>query len=286
MAKKATQKKGKKARELEPFTGYNPIRRKGTVNWFKYEIKAMTDAFNRRYRHTRESGDLPPQFEDMREELYKYSGKSTPRGSKNVIGYGISGKNKTWLKRQYDELRLSLKADIWSPEAKAEISTRENEAYNAFKENQVLDWSYNKWKDMVDILGHLDSTILHGFGYEDKHIHNGSATAKGKKAKTLQINGYSKKGNGKIGNSSLINAYSYAYDRGIDLLSLIQRVDKSASGQGLQPKDMIDNLWKAIKEEMKTEMSVKGFDVYSSDLQDDLYKEIKKEIDEEEKRRK
>lgn len=281
MAKKGSKPKGKKARVLEAFTGWNPISRKGTVNWLKYEIKVMTDEFNRRYRHTRERGDLPPQFEDMREELYKYSGRSTPRGTKNVLSYGVSGKNKTWLQRQYDELRLSLKADIWSPEAKGEMDTREKAAYESFKENQVLDWSYNKWKDMVDILGHLDSTILHGFGYEDKSTHNGSSTARGKKSKSLRIAGYGAKG--KVSNSSLISAYSYAYDRGIDLLTLISRVDREATGQGKTPKAMIDDLWAAIKDEMKTNMIVKGMDTYSADLRDNLYNEIKKEIEDEEK---
>ena len=136
---------------------------------------------------------------------------------------------------------------------------------------------------MVDILGHLDSTILHGFGYEDKSTHNGSATAKGEKAKSIVVKPYSKD-LGMISNSSLISAYSYAYDRGMDLLSLITRVDKeTANIEGKTSKDMIGYLWQAIKDEMRTEMITKGSDVYSEDLRDDLYKEIKEEIEDEEK---
>lgn len=236
-------------------TGYNPISREGTVNWLKYEIKAATEEFNKRYRELSIKGEVPSQLEEEKDLLRTYSGKSKPKRQSDVLSAGVSGKNKAWLKRHYDELKRALKTDVWSDSAAETRTDKEIEAWKSFNSNQLLNWDFKKWKSMVDIFGHIDSEILRGFGYEDHSNHKGSSTAKDTNSQILVVEELtelpktSSKDN--VSNSSLVTAFSFAYDRGLDLYSIMERVRKNTYGQGKKQYEMIDELYMEIGRELK-----------------------------------
>lgn len=242
--------------EYDELTGYNPIRRKGSVNWLKYEIKAATDEFNKRYRQLELTGKVPSQLEEARERIYEYSGYSTPKRSTDVLSAGVSNRKKDSLIRQYRELRTAIKSDVWSDEAAKLRTDKEEKAWEQFNNNQVLNWNYSKWKAMVDIFGNMDAEILRGFGYEDHSNHSGSSTANGQPApQYLEVEELTElpteSSKGKVSNSSLVSAFSFAYDRGLDLYTLMERVQKRTKGQGKEQYQMIDELYKEIGEELK-----------------------------------
>lgn len=238
-------------RSYDKLTKTNPIRHEGTVNWLKYEIKLGTDAFNRRYTEMAEKGAVPSQLEEIKERLREYSGYSTPKGKDKVVGYGISGKNKKWLERQYRELRRALTKDVWSEEAVDIRDDAEKQAYDQFNKNQHVNWTYDKWKHMVDVFGNLDMDILHGFGYEANSTHNGSSTADEGTVKVLNLREEADLPSDvkSVSNSSFVEAFSYAYEQGLDLYTLAERVYKERK-EGDDPVKLINRLYDEIKKEV------------------------------------
>lgn len=226
------------------YTSYNddnPIRRVGSVNWLKYEIKTMTKEFNKRYTAAQKRGEVPPQLEERLKLHLDYGGKAN-RFSDDVLGYGFGGKRKAELERQYGALRGTLKADRWTDESKELIKDNEYNAWKSFNTNQVVNWSYDKWRKMVDVFGHIDDTILRGFGYEDHSSHNGSGKYKKETATPIGID---KDDNGTISNASLMNAFSKAYDEGVDIFKLLIKITNDPNITS--SKGAIDELYKEIK---------------------------------------
>lgn len=225
------------AKELESITGENPFL-EGTVNWYKHEIRYMTKEANRRFYEYDQSDYMPPTLEKWKDRLLTYGGKASPLKKKETFGLGFSGKRKNVLVRQYNELRHFYESDTLTIAGQEYYSKREYEAYKKFNKNNILNWDYEKWKRMVDTFGNVDSEILRSFGYEDQSNKEGSKTA------VVVDNRNSET----ISNSSLINAYSYAYDNNIDLLTLMNDVLKELRGSASTSKNAIDLLFEKIKE--------------------------------------
>lgn len=217
----------------------------GTVNWYKHEIRSMTERANKRFYDYDQADYMPTQLAKWRDRLLDYSGKPNPFKRKDTLGLGFSGKRKNVLKRQYKELKHFLGTDIFSNEGVENLADRERKAYESFNEKNILNWDYEKWKRMVDTFGNIDQELLNSFGYEDHSNHNGSKKANVKK-NPLSVNNRNDKKN--VTNSSLVNAYSYAYDNNIDILSLMNEVDKEMYGKGGDPRKAIDKLWDKIND--------------------------------------
>ena len=246
-------------KNLKSFGGGESLLKEGTVNWFKYEIRNMTAEFNRRFRETAERGEIPEQFNKLREEFIREGARPNPL-SKDAIGLGFSikGKGKAGLVRQWTNLRRALDVDVWSPTAEEYRTDRELKAWRKFNENQVLSWSYDKWKAMVDIFGNMDSTILHGFGYEDNSTHNASKTINSsKKAKKVNLEAFDPEG--KVSNSSLVSAFSYAYDNDVDLLTLMNRV-YNRKAEGRTQRTALNDLYSEIKKMINERKEESGDD--------------------------
>lgn len=220
----------------------------GTVNWYKYEIRRMTEKANKRFYEYNQVDYLPTQLEKWRDRLLTYSGKPNPMKKDDTLGLGFSGKRKNVLVRQFKELKHFLKVDIFTNEGKESLTEREQKAYEEFKANNVVDWEYEKWKRMVDTFGNIDQELLNSFGYEDHSNHNGSRKAN-VKANKLDITNSNDRS--KVSNSSLVNAYSYAYDNKIDILSLMNEVSKEMKGTGGDQRVAIDKLWDKIADAVK-----------------------------------
>lgn len=230
------------------YTSYdeqNPIRRVGSVNWLKYEIKTMTKEFNERYRASQEAGGVSPQMEERLKLHLDYGGKAR-KYSGDVLGYGFSGKRRNELERQYGALRATLKTDMWSPQAKEMLKDREQAAWESFNENQVVNWSYDKWRRMVDTFGNIDDSILRGFGYEQHSSHSGSGKSKsankGEEIKGTPNPIESASTQGAISNATLMRVYSTAYDNGVDLFKILVQTMKELDKKAADPRDAIDAL--------------------------------------------
>ena len=217
----------------------------GTVNWYKHEIRSMTEKANERFYEYEQVDYMPTQLEKWRDRLLTYSGKPNPFRTKDTLGLGFSGKRKNVLIRQFKELKHFLKNDIFTNEGQQSLSDREKSAYENFKTNNIVDWEYEKWKRMVDTFGNIDQELLNSFGYEDHSNHNGSKKANVKRSR-LNINNTNDRSS--VTNSSLVNAYSYAYDNNIDILSLMNEVNKEMKGTGGDQRKAIDKLWEKISE--------------------------------------
>ena len=220
----------------------------GTVNWYKYEIRRMTERANRRFYNYDQVDYMPVQLEKWKDRLLTYSGKPNPFMKKDTLGLGFSGKRKNVLKRQYKELKHFLDVDVFSNEGVDNLAEKEKRAYKSFNSRNLLDWDYEKWKRMVDTFGNIDQELLNSFGYEDHSNHNGSKKANVKKNPLIVNN---KNDKNQITNSSLINAFSYAYDNNVDILSLMNEVDKEMYGKGGDSRKAIDKLWEKIKQSVK-----------------------------------
>ena len=220
----------------------------GTVNWYKYEIRGLTEKANERFYEYNQVDYMPTQLEKWRDRLLTYSGKPNPLKKKDTLGLGFSGKRKNVLVRQFKELKHFMKTDVFSNEAKASLTEREQKAYMEFNKNNVLDWDYEKWNRMVDTFGNIDQELLNSFGYEDHSNHNGSRRAR------LNIN--NKNDTSKVSNSSLVNAYSYAYDNNVDILTLMNEVNKEMKGTGGDQRDAIDLLFDKIADAIEARKGV------------------------------
>lgn len=225
------------ARELESITGENP-HTVGTINWYKHEIRYLTKEANRRFYEYDQSDYMPPTLAKWKDRLLTYGGKANPLMKKETFGLGFSGKRKNVLVRQYNELKHFYQTDTVTIAGQEYYSKREYDAYKSFKSNNILNWDFEKWKRMVDTFGNVDSEILRGFGYEDRSNKEGSKTA-------VVVNN---RNNNSVSNSSLINAFSYAYDNNVDILTLMNEVDKELHGAGADPKKAIDLLFEKIKQ--------------------------------------
>lgn len=201
----------------------------------KRAISKQTKEVNFRYRVAKETGTISPQLKEMFERLQHYGSK--PRDTKSqIVGLGFhKHKHTSELRRQLNELNRILKHDIWSSEAVKIESEEKQQAYETFNENTKFDWSYEKWKEFVDIFGSVSNDILYGFGYESKNSHKGSETASIKKD-----------------NRSLMEAFSLAYDKRVDFLTIMEEVyDKDITGKGLDTEKSLDKLYERIREEIK-----------------------------------
>lgn len=227
----------------------------GTVNWYKYEIRALTKKANDRFYEYNQVDYMPKQLENWRDRLLTYSGKPNPFKKNETLGLGFSGKRKNVLIRQFKELKHFIKTDVFTNEAKDSIAEREKTAYESFKSNNIVDWEYEKWKRMVDTFGNVDQELLNSFGYEDHSSHKGSRKANVKRS-NLTINNRNDKS--KVSNSSLVNAYSYAYDNNLDILSLMNEVSKEMKGIGGDQRDAIDRLWDKIHESIGEKEDTNG----------------------------
>lgn len=239
----------KKYNEL---SGQNPLREesKGTNLWLKYEIKGAIDLFNRKYRELKNKGLVSEQLEHERSVLSDYTRSAKPRNPEDALGYGVSRLSKKPLELLYKNLRRVLDADIWTGESKEYRDEEELKKYEHFNEYQLQDWSYDKWKHMVDIFGTLDSDILHGFGYETRSSHKDSPTANEKKVKTLNLDTEGKlediKEASEVTNATLVNAFSAAYEKGVDLMTLAKQVYDDRK-EGDTQIDLINALYKEIR---------------------------------------
>lgn len=225
------------ARELESVTGENP-HTVGTINWYKHEIRYLTKEANRRFYEYDQSDYMPPTLAKWKDRLLTYGGKSNPLMKKETFGLGFSGKRKNVLIRQYNELKHFYQTDTVTIAGQEYYSKKEYNAYQKFNSNNILSWDYEKWKRMVDTFGNVDSEILRGFGYEDHSNKEGSKTAVVVDNKKPE----------KVSNSSLVNAFSLAYDNNVDLLTLMNEVDKELHSEGADSKTAIDLLFKKIRQ--------------------------------------
>ena len=225
------------AKELTSVTGENP-HTPGTINWYKHEIRYMTKEANRRFYEYEQVDYLPPQLENWKDRLLTYGGKSNPMKKSDTFGLGFSGKRKNAIIRQYNELHHFYENDTVTIAGQEFYSKREKDAYEAFNKNNILNWSYDKWKKMVDVFGSVGEEILRHFGYEDQSNKEGSKTAIVDSTEKPES----------VSNASLINAFSYAYENNLDLLSLMTEVERDLRGEGFTSKKAIDALFEKIKE--------------------------------------
>lgn len=235
----------------EKFKGFaNPIKKVGSNLWLKYEIKTMTDEFNRRYKDAIKTGKGSEQFQQYYDILLERAGTS---GKGHVLGYGVSNKTHDALVGQYQALRGFLNKDVWSAEAEKIRSDEEIDRWRQFNQNQVLNWDFAKWRKMVDVFGSLSSDILTAFGYEDKSAHKGSET------KSIGIPGKdnkTNKGDRVVSNASLMRAFSAGYKKNVDMFTLINKVYNDGTGKGKTTSKLIDDLWEELKKKGVSEEDI------------------------------
>ena len=200
-------------------------------------IRKQTAEVNMRYREAKRTGTLTPQLMKMFETAQLYGSK--PRDTRSqIVGLGF-GKHthKSELMRQLRELNRIVKHDIWSPQGAVQVKEEESKAYSTFNERTRYNWSYDKWKSFVDIFGSAPDEILNGFGYERKGGHKGSSTVtiKTDSADDVTITG-----------KSLIEAFDIAYEKRVDLLTVMEEV--YSESKGMDQQGAIDSLFERLRE--------------------------------------
>lgn len=205
---------------------------KGTVDWYKEEIRTLTPQVNQRIVEANESGNRAPQVDAMIERLQKYGG-TNKRFGEDVIGLGFSGKTKSRLKRQYQELKRVLRIDVWTPQGIAEYEKNEQDTYESFAKSHK-GWSKDKWRDFVQMMGTVSSEMLREFGYERHGNDRGSKTVSANKSQGP--------------NEDFIAAFEEGYSKGKDMEKLMEEVSKHTSG--LDQRRSMDLLYKAIREDI------------------------------------
>lgn len=213
-------------------------RKFGSKEWYKDETRHMVQKVNERFWRAKKEGKMTEQLKQEEARLIKYGSQAsiTAKNRGETVGLGFH-KNPSieMLKRQYQELRRFLKTDIWTSEGEKEEEDREDRAYKAFNEWHP-DWSKEKWRDFVQLLGNAPTEILNAFSYERSGSHKGSKKAS-----------YNTK------NEGFIEAFSFAYDNDIDLFRVMQNVYKDIDGKGFGQEEALD----ALKEEIKREIAEK-----------------------------
>lgn len=202
-------------------------------------IRKQTNEVNRRYREAKRTGTLTPQLMKMFETAQLYGSK--PRDTKTmIVGLGFhKHTHESELKRQLRELNRIIKHDIWSPQGEAQVKEEESRSYTSFNENTRYNWSYDKWKSFVDVFGSAPDEILNGFGYERKGGHKGSST--------VTISTPPTEDDITISGKSLIEAFDIAYEKRVDLLSVMEDV-YSNEAKGADQKGALDALFKRLRE--------------------------------------
>lgn len=213
----------------------------GTVPWLKDEIRRLTQQVNQRFYEAKEAGLFDNRLKKWASRL-KYFGSKPSIVGKNrgeEIGLGFRGKKKKDLEKQLAELNRVIDKDIWTPKGRAEEEKRHHDAYTTFSETHP-NWSREKYMDFVNLLGTAPTELLQAFGYERSSGHRGSKTAKVK-----------------VTNESFIEAYSYAYDKNVDLLSVMLGTYSEIEGMGYGQEEAIDalktNIEKVINGEVRYE---------------------------------
>lgn len=209
----------------------------GSKEWYKAEIRKMVVDVNQRFYKAKSEGKMTKQLKDEENRLIKYGSKSSIIGKNRgeTIGLGFHKKpSKEFLQRQYQELKRILKKDIWTPKGKQEDEEREDNAYKTFRDMHP-NWSKEKWRDFVQLLGTAPAELLQAFGYEKQGSHSGSKKAR---VETKY-------------NESFVEAYSYAYDNDVDLFRVMENTYREISGYGYDQTKAID----ALKENIKHEIS-------------------------------
>lgn len=213
----------------------------GTVPWLKDEIRSLTQQVNDRFYKAKEANLFDNKLKKWAARL-KYFGSKPSIIGKNrgeEVGLGFRGKKKKDLERQLAELNRVINKDIWTPKGREEEDELHDQAYRTFSEMHP-NWSRDKYNDFVQLLGTAPTELLQAFGYERSSGHKGSKTAKVK-----------------ITNESFIEAYSYAYDRNVDLLSVMLGTYSEIEGMGYGQEQAIDalktNIEKVINGEVRYE---------------------------------
>lgn len=213
----------------------------GTVPWLKDEIRRLTQEVNKRFYEAKEAGLFDNRLKKWASRLRYFGSNPSIMGKHRgeEIGLGFKGKKKKDLERQMSELNRVIEKDIWSPKGRKEEDERHDQAYKTFSEMHP-NWTKDKYRDFVQLLGTAPTELLQAFGYERSSGHRGSKTAKVK-----------------ITNESFIEAYSYAYDNNVDLLSVMLGTYSDIEGKGYGQEEAIDalktNIEKVINGEVRYE---------------------------------
>ena len=140
------------------------ISSKRTVKELRKYIRETTARINLNIREYRESGKkMPRAYEKQIQRLQRLSGVKKP--SRGEIGVGVDRKRKAELLRQAGALKAFDAYDSFSPRAAREAERKYKKSYEAFKQNYG-DISFDKWEQLVDIYGTLDSAIVNIYGSE------------------------------------------------------------------------------------------------------------------------
>ena len=208
----------------------------------KRKIRELTNEVNFRYRKAKETNTMTPQLKKLLETAQRYGSKARDTKSQIVgLGFNKHGKDFDALMRQYKELKRIIKVDVWSQPGKDVRTQKEIDAWHQFNEANKYDWDYDKWKSFVDIFGNISTEILTAFHYSTKDRHDGSSTA----------SVHTKKGDGKeLTNRSLLEAFSTAYNKRVDLMTLMTKV-YNQSQEGDSSTDLYDRLLDEIEEAAK-----------------------------------
>ena len=213
----------------------------GTVPWLKEEIRKATQEVNKRFYEAKQGGKSNKQLNKWIARLRYFGSKPSIVGKNRgeEIGLGFRGKKKVDLERQLSELNRVIEKDIWTPKGRKKEDERHDQAYRTFSEMHP-NWSRDKYNDFVQLLGTAPSELLQAFGYERSSVHRGSKTAKVK-----------------VANESFVEAYSYAYDKNVDLLSVMLGTYSEIQGMGYGQEQAIDalktNIEKVINGEVRYE---------------------------------
>lgn len=205
--------------------------REGTKEWYKFEIRDLTPKANQRIVEAKEAGNKTPQLQAMIDRLQQYGG-TQKRYGEDAIGLGFKGKTLSKLKRQYQELVRVQKIDVWTPRGIKEYEAKEKNTYLQFKANHP-GWSRDKWRNFVQMMGTASSEMLREFGYERHGNEKGSKTVTVNENKT---------------NQDLVTAFEEGYNKGKDMLDIMEEVSKHTGG--LDQRRAIDMLYKAIREDI------------------------------------
>lgn len=203
-----------------------------TVEDLKKNIRNLTKEMNKRMAEAFAENYVPPQIDSIIARLQKVGSKpSIKNRSRDHIGLGFKGKKKKDLIKQERELSRYLMYDVWTPEGMRAQSQQAENAYLAFKKNQHVDWTYEKWRDFVNFMDDVSSEVLNAFNYEKSNSHRGSKSASGN---TID----------------LVGMYTDAYEANVNLGDLMEEVYNELPEGGDQ-NTAIDILKEKIKERIQ-----------------------------------
>lgn len=208
----------------------------------KRRIRSLTREVNFRYKVAKDTNTITPQMQKLISTAQSYGSKARDTRTQVVgLGFNKHGKDYGALMRQYRELKRIIKVDVWSPVGVSKRDLQDKEAWKAFNTKNKYDWDFDKWKSFVDTFGNIPTEILTAFHYSTKDRHDGSSTA----------SIHTKKGdNNDLTNRSLLEAFNTAYDKRVDLLTLMTKVYENAE-EGDTSMTLYDNLLDEIERNAK-----------------------------------